>query len=65
MRNEFGEVQSYFEVEFDIEFSDDLNGEGRGAKGDGFSGGSEISVFPKRKEEEEKQCGEKDFTFPS
>lgn len=33
--NEFGQVKSYLEVEFDIEFSDDLNEEGREAKGKG------------------------------
>lgn len=48
MMNEFGEVKSYLEVEFDIEFSDDLNEEGRGAKGGRVNGSSEISVSPKK-----------------
>lgn len=33
LMNGFGERESYLEAKFDIEFSDDLNGEGRGQRG--------------------------------
>ena len=32
LMNEFGDVESYLEAKFDIEFSDELNGEGRGQR---------------------------------